>query len=51
MIIGVMKEYTHKGKAKRADTFAQKVYAFIYANTAVIRNHSKTLYRKLKRNF
>ena len=50
-VLGVLKEYTHKGRTKRTDCFGQKVYAFLYINTAVFRHHSKTLYNKLKRNF
>lgn len=51
MIVGVLREYTHKGKIKRADSFGQKVYAFFYVNTALIRNLLKTLYNILKRVF
>jgi hypothetical protein len=51
MIIGVLQEYTRRGKTKRADSLGQKIYAFFITNTALLRNHSKTLYNKLKRNF
>lgn len=51
MVIGVLKEYTHKGKVKHTDSFGQKAYAFFCVNTAWLRSHSKTLYHKLKRNF
>lgn len=51
-VVGVLTEYTHKGKAKRADSLGQRVYAFFRVNTALLRNHSKTLYNTLKkRNF
>lgn len=46
MIIGILSEYTHKGKQKNADAFTQKIYALVYVHTAYLRYYIKLIFRR-----
>lgn len=47
-IIGVLDEYTHKGKQKRVDSLKHKIYAIIFVNSAYLRYYIRTIYKKIR---
>jgi hypothetical protein len=49
MIIGVLSEYTHKGRQKRVDGFKYKLYVFIYVHTAYLRYYTRAIIRRFKK--
>ncbi|HAN21646.1 MAG TPA: hypothetical protein DCP51_08255 [Clostridiales bacterium] len=43
MVIGVLSEFTHKGKQRQVDRLSHRFYSFIYVHTAFLRYYARTI--------